>query len=97
MVSAGLARATGSDSPAAVCVRAALPWSIEHHLLWPPPARAHAFAIMRIGYAIAWGKAEGALAPSRLSQPSSLIDSWQRVMALAMRRADGAETVHEVS
>ena len=54
-----------SGSAVELVLRAAAPWSPEAHELWPEPARRRAVELLRIGYALAWGKAMGALGRTR--------------------------------
>ena len=84
-----------SGSAAELVLRAAAPWSPGAHELWPEPARRRAVELLRIGYALAWGKAMGALGGDeakggRLCQPAALLDVWRDcVMPEALRRCDG--------
>ena len=79
-----LAGRSPPGSAAELLLRAAVPWSAESHPLWPPAARAHALALVRIGHAIAWGHAS----VGELTQPAALVDVWRTaVMPLALRRS----------
>ena len=63
---------------------AAEPWSPTTHDLFPRAARAHAVALVRLGYLLAWS-------PRFQGQSRSLIDAWIHsgdgsVMACAVTR-----------
>lgn len=80
-----------------MCIRAAAPWSAASHPLWPRAARKHAFDVLCVGYALAWGRA-GEVGDGVASQPAALVDAWLTlVMPAAMRRSDGAALVLNVT